>query len=105
MLCLARHFRRNGIFMKTVLFALNSSYSHTNLAVRAIAYGMQKNGLSCKIIEKCSKDKRASILSSLVEENADIYGFSTYIWNVEDMLAYASSLKKLFAWIKPGVYS
>lgn len=95
MLCLARHFRRNGIFMKTVLFALNSSYSHTNLAVRAIAYGMEKSGLSCKIIEKCSKDKRAFILSALVEENADIYGFSTYIWNVEDMLAYASSLKKL----------
>lgn len=95
MLCLARHFRRNGIFMKTVLFALNSSYSHTNLAVRAIACGMERHGLSCKIVEKCAKDKRASILSAIVEENADIYGFSTYIWNAEDMYAYASSLKKL----------
>lgn len=81
--------------MKTVLFALNSSYSHTNLAVRAIACGMEKYGLDYEIIEKSQKDKRASILSSLVFADADIYGFSTYIWNVEDMCAYASTLKKL----------
>ena len=81
--------------MKTVLFALNSSYSHTSLAVRAIAAGMAKHGLECEIIEKNQKDKRASILASLVEAGADVYGFSTYIWNVSDMRAYASSLKKI----------
>ena len=63
--------------MKTVLFALNSSYSHTNLAVRAIACGMEKYGLDYEIIEKSQKDKRASIFSSLVFADADIYGFST----------------------------
>ena len=67
--------------MKTVLFALNSSYSHTNLAVRAIACGMQNYGLEYEIIEKSQKDKRDAILSALVFADADIYGFSTYIWN------------------------
>ncbi len=100
MLCYARHFRLNGIFMKTVLFALNSSYSHTNLAVRAISAGMKRHGLECEIIEKNQKDKRGSILSALVEAGADVYGFSTYIWNVEDMRAYASSLKKILPDVK-----
>lgn len=81
--------------MKTVLFALNSSYSHTNLAVRAIAAGMERHGLEYEIIEKNQKDKRGSILAALAGADADIYGFSTYIWNVEDMRAYASSLKKI----------
>ena len=81
--------------MKTILFALNSSYSHTSLAVRAIGKGMERHGLSYEIIEKNQKDKRASILASLCEAEADIYGFSTYIWNISDMRAYASSLKKV----------
>ena len=81
--------------MKTVLFALNSSYSHTSLAVRAIAAGMRRHGLEYTVIEKNQKDKRASVLASLVEAEADIYGFSSYIWNISDMRAYASSLKKI----------
>lgn len=95
MSCQARHFRSNGTFMKTVIFALNSSYSHTSLAARAIAQGMERYGLEYEIIEKNQKDKRGTILASLIEAEADIYGFSTYIWNVEDMLSYASSVKKI----------
>ncbi len=91
----------HGIFgvdeenMKTVIFALNSSYSHTSLAARAIAHGMARHGLDYEIIEKNQKDKRGAILATLAEACADIYGFSTYIWNVADMRAYASSLKKI----------
>jgi len=81
--------------MKTVIFALNSSYSHTSLAVRALARGMERRGLYCEIIEKNQKEKRAAILSALVGAGADIYGFSAYIWNISDMCAYASSLKKI----------
>ena len=81
--------------MKTVIFALNSSYSHTSLAARAIARGMERHGLGYEIIEKNQKDKRGAILAALAEADADVYGFSTYIWNVADMRAYASSLKKI----------
>ena len=81
--------------MKTVIFALNSSYSHTSLAARAIARGMERHGICCEIIEKNQKEKRASVLATLAEAGADVYGFSTYIWNIADMRAYAGSLKKI----------
>ena len=57
MLCFARHFWRRGTKMKTVIFALNSSYSHTSLAARAIARGMERHGLCYEIIEKNQKEK------------------------------------------------
>ena len=81
--------------MKTVIFALNSSYSHTSLAARALARGMERHGLAYEIIEKNQKEKRASVLAALAEAGADVYGFSSYIWNVSDMRAYADSLKKI----------
>ena len=81
--------------MKTVIFALNSSYSHTSLAARAIARGMERHGLYCEIIEKNQKEKRGAILAALAEAEADIYGFSSYIWNIDDMRTYADALKKI----------
>ena len=81
--------------MKAVIFALNSSYSHTSLAARAIARGMKRHGLPYEIIEKNQKEKRSAVLASLTEACADVYGFSSYIWNISDMRAYASSLKKI----------
>ena len=81
--------------MKTVIFALNSSYSHTSLAARAIARGMERYGLYYEIIEKNQKEKRAAVLAALAEAGAEIYGFSAYIWNISDMCAYASALKKI----------
>ena len=81
--------------MKTVLFALNGSYSHTNLAVRAIGHSLRASGEEAVIIEKNLKDTRLSVLEALVSENADIYGFSTYIWNALEMYAFASELKAL----------
>lgn len=81
--------------MKTVLFALNGSYSHTNLAVRAIGHSLRASGEEAVIIEKNLKDTRLSVLEALVSENANIYGFSTYIWNAPEMYAFASELKTL----------
>lgn len=81
--------------MKTVLFALNGSYSHTNLAVRAIGSSLRNAGEQTVIIEKNLKDTRLSVLNTLVSENADVYGFSVYIWNVTEMLHFAAELKTL----------
>ena len=81
--------------MKTVLFALNGSYSHTNLAVRAIGHALRSAGEEVVIIEKNLKDTRLSVLEALVSENADVYGFSTYIWNAPEMYAFAAELKAL----------
>ena len=81
--------------MKTVLFALNGSYSHTNLAVRAIGHALRAAGEEVVIVEKNLKDTHLSVLETLVSEQADVYGFSVYIWNAPEMYAFASELKTL----------
>ena len=81
--------------MKIVLFALNGSYSHTNLAVRAIGVSLKKAGNEVVIVEKNLKDTRLSVLETLVSQKADVYGFSVYIWNAAEMFAFASELKTL----------
>ncbi len=81
--------------MKTVLFALNASYSHTNLAVRAIGAHLRDSGVETVIIEKSLKDTRLRVLEALFRERADVYGFSVYIWNAEEMRRYAAEIKAL----------
>ena len=92
---IGKRFGKDFITLKTVLFALNGSYSHTNLAVRAIGHSLQAAGEEAVIVEKNLKDTRLSVLETLVMERADVYGFSVYIWNVPEMLAFAAELKTL----------
>lgn len=82
--------------MKIVLFSLNASRVHTNLAIRCLAESLKQSGFDEVIlIERTEKDNRNDTLSALFRENADLYGFSTYIWNVEAHLKLAENLKKL----------
>lgn len=76
-----------------VLFALDASYSHSSPAIRAIGAGLTRHGIEHKLIEYNLKNKRADVLHSLISADAGIYGFSTYIWNVDEMMAHARDLK------------
>ncbi len=80
---------------KIALFALNSSYSHTNSAVRCIKKSLFEAGFEAEILEYNLKDKRRNIIEALIRVDADIYGFSVYIWNIAEMCLFASDLKKL----------
>ena len=81
--------------MKIVLFALNGSYSHTNLAIRCLRPPLEKEGYEVVLCEYNLRDMSAKVLQRLVSERADVYGFSCYIWNVSEMLSLASDLHKL----------
>ena len=81
--------------MKVTLFALNSSFTHTNLAIRYLASSLEDAGFCAHIKEFILKDKYRYILHELVETEADIYAFSVYIWNIKEMLSIACDLKKL----------
>ena len=82
--------------MKIVLFSLNASRVHTNLAIRCLSESLKQNGFhEVVLIERTEKDNRNDTLSALFQENADLYGFSTYIWNLEAHLKLAENLKKL----------
>lgn len=81
--------------MKTVLFSLNASRTHTNLAIRCLQTSLERAGFSVVLLERTEKDKRAEVLEALYREKADLYGFSTYLWNREEHLALAEDLKRL----------
>lgn len=81
--------------MKILLFALNSSYTHTNLAVRCIKKSLVTAGFSAEIAEFNLKDRKRRVLEALVSAHADVYGFSAYIWNVRELYSFAADLKKL----------
>ena len=82
--------------MKIVLFSLNASRTHTNLAIRCLAKSLKQNGFDeVVLIERTEKDNRNDTLASLYREKADLYGFSTYIWNVDAHLTLAKNLKQL----------
>ncbi len=50
------------------------------------------------ILECTLKDRRELVLRALYDADADIYGFSAYIWNIAELTAFASSLHRL----RPG---
>ncbi len=81
--------------MKVSFIALNSSYTHTNLAL----YYFINNSIP-KGVRACVKEFNINmhldvILKQLYNEKSDIYFFSCYIWNIEYILKLSSSLKKI----------
>lgn len=82
--------------MKIELFAMNASFAHAALAVRCLETALRTGGFhDVHCTEASLKDRTATVLARLVAANADLYGFSCYIWNIEEMLSLARDLKLL----------
>ncbi len=81
--------------MKISLFALNGSYAHSALSVRCLKTALRGAGLDTEIIEGNLRDRTLTLLSRLAAQEADLYGFSCYIWNIDEMLSLAESLKAI----------
>lgn len=81
--------------MKVVLFALNGSFSHSNLAIRCLRQHLEPAGFEVILSEHTLRDRTAHILEELYRTHADVYGFSCYIWNLNEMLSIARSLHDL----------
>ncbi len=88
---------QGGDFLKLVLFSYNASHYHTNLAIRALRSAVRdlETPPEVSLLEFSLKDKRDAVLHALYSENAPVYGFSAYIWNITETLSVAESLKKL----------
>ncbi len=79
---------------KIILTALNAKYIHTNLAVRCLkAYVGNVHDIA--IVERTINDNIDDVLEEIVAHSPDAVGFSCYIWNIENVLKIASSLKKV----------
>lgn len=81
--------------MKIALFALNGSWVHTSLSIRCLRAPLEQAGFEVVLVENTLRDRTAHILEHLYELSADVYGFSCYIWNIDEMLAIAKDLRAL----------
>ena len=81
--------------MKVALFALNSAYIHTNLAIRYIAAALEDAGHRVLLIERSLKDRHGEWLDALVQSGAEMVGFSAYIWNIGALCETAAQLRLL----------
>lgn len=80
--------------MKTVLVGINSSFVHTSLSVRELWSYARARGLDCSFCEHTVNNEPIKTTDSLYTEDADIYAFSVYIFNVAYVKRVASDLKK-----------
>lgn len=79
---------------KVLLSAVNAKYIHSNLAVRYLKKYCEAHIEGIDIAEFSINDNINSILKKLYSLEADIYGFSCYIWNISLILSLCGSLKK-----------
>jgi len=78
--------------MKTILVAINSKYSHTNLAVRLLnAY----SGYCADVMEFTINEQISFITSQIFKVKPDVICFSTYIWNIETVIKCCEVLKSV----------
>lgn len=79
--------------MKLLLTTLNAKFIHTSLAIRYLA-AVAKDFVECEIKEFTINHTVGTIVNSILSSEFDLIGFSTYIWNAEETLKVASTIKK-----------
>lgn len=79
---------------KVLLCAVNAKYIHSNLAVRYLKKYCESGSGKISIAEFSINDSINNILKALYSFDAEIYGFSCYIWNIRMLLDICSSLRK-----------
>ncbi|MEF9991254.1 MAG: B12-binding domain-containing radical SAM protein [Peptostreptococcaceae bacterium] len=86
--------------MKILLTTLNSKFIHTNLAIRYLNQMVKDiENIDVEIKEYTINNELDFILKDIYVNNYDVILFSTYIWNVNDIVKICNNLKK----IKPNI--
>jgi len=81
--------------MKIILSTLNAKYIHSSLALRYLKAYNEQDFPDIEIAEYSIKEPQINILSDLYQKEADIIGFSCYIWNIEETIELVRLLKKV----------
>ena len=80
--------------MKVVLCAINSKYIHSTLGIWYLQSAIKNcENVESKVIEGTINEALNLILDRILNENADMIAFSTYIWNRELVLKLAEIVK------------
>ncbi len=81
--------------MDALFVAVNAKYVHTNIAVRYLTRCCNAKGFDCSFAEFTINEQKDMILKRLYMADANIYGFSCYIWNIGLALEISRNLKRL----------
>ncbi len=84
--------------MKILLTAVNAKYIHTCPAVyslKAYAGSLRKDLPEIRIAEYTINDRYQDVLSGIMEEQADVIAFSTYIWNIDTVCRLIADLRRI----------
>lgn len=81
--------------MKACLIAINAKYIHTNPAIYSLQAYSSSSGYDCDILEFTINQHAEQILMALYKEDADLYAFSAYIWNISMIIKLVRVLKKV----------
>lgn len=82
--------------MKILLTTLNSKFIHTNLAIRYLNQMVKDiEYIDVDIREYTINNELDFILKDIYANNYDVILFSTYIWNVNDIVKICNNLKKV----------
>lgn len=80
--------------MKVLLVAMAAKYVHKSLAVRSIRAYLQAQGFDAEVLEFTTAQETMRMAAEIVRKQADIVGFSCYIWNAEKITELAEVVKK-----------
>ena len=71
--------------MKVLIYAINSKYIHSTLAPWYLARAIADNcaNVQCKVLEGTINESIDKHMERLSQEDYDLIGFCTYIWNVD----------------------
>ena len=88
--------------MKILLTTLNSKFIHTNLAIRYLRESV-KDLVDVDVREYTINNQLDYILKDIYKHDYDVVLFSTYIWNIYDIVKLCENLKKVKPEIKIGL--
>jgi len=82
--------------MKVSVVSINAKYVHTGLAGRYLVQESQKMEEALVVQREFSINQPIEmIVSELMRDKSDAYGFSTYIWNMGEVLQIIRRMKKI----------
>ncbi|MCX7694460.1 MAG: B12-binding domain-containing radical SAM protein [Caloramator sp.] len=79
--------------MKVILVALNAKYIHSNLAIRYLKREIEDYDV--ELYESSINDDILKISFDITSKQPDVVAFSCYIWNIENTLKVANTVKNI----------
>lgn len=86
--------------MKILLITLNAKFIHSSLALRYLKAYNQADFQDIEIMEYSINEPISYMASEIYLKEADVIGFSSYIWNIEETIELVGIIRKVMPNVK-----